>query len=102
MVCRGGKAPWKIAQRVDRHLLAVVEDLQHPFRGADPHFLANQRVRNTVIMSFEGDVVIDVHPGIFPASKFIGTFRQRQQCRLVQFFEQFSARSFQDAASLSR
>ena len=77
---------------MDRHLLAAVEDFQHPFGGADLHFLPNKRMRNTVIVPFECHVVIDVHPGILPPGKFIRAFRQRQQGRLVQFFEQFLAR----------
>ena len=67
-----------MAQRVNRHLLAVVENRQHPFGGADAHFLAHQRVWHTVIMAFEGNVVIDVHPGVLPPGKFIQAFRQRE------------------------
>ena len=91
MICRGGKAPWKIAQRMDGHLLAAMEDFQHSLGGVDLHFLANKGMRNTVIMAFEGDMVIDAHSGVPPAGEFIRVLRQRQQCRLVQFLEQFSS-----------
>jgi hypothetical protein len=44
-------------------------------------------MRNTIIMPFKGNVVIDVNLGIFPDGEFIGAFRQGVQGGLIQFFE---------------
>ena len=92
MVCRGGKPPGEMAQGwiATCWLLWKTSTIRSVARICTSW--PTRRVRNAVIMPFEGDVVIDAHPGILPPGKFIRALGQGQQGRLVQLFEQLLAR----------
>ncbi len=59
------------------HPFALVEDFDGFLGRPDGHFLAAQRVGDTVVMLVVLDVVIDVDTGRLPDCKLVGRFRQR-------------------------
>ncbi len=72
--------------------MALVEDFDRLFGGPDVHFLAAQGIGHAVEVLFKEDVVVDVDPGLLPAGKLVGRFRQGRQGGLVHLGEQFPAR----------
>ena len=87
----GAAADWFAVDLNGGETLSVLKDFNGKRGHAHLEFLFEIFVRNTVIMAFEGHVVIDAHPGILPPGEFIGAFRQGEEGRLVQLFEELRA-----------
>ena len=56
--------------------LVFVEDFDHPFCGANAHFLMDQGMGNGIEVFLKIDVVVDIHSGCLPGGQFIRSFRQ--------------------------
>ena len=91
----GGIAAGDVAAGMNGHCFrfALVEDLDHPFRGTDPHFLVDQPIRDRVEMLLEFNVVVDIYPGSLVHHIFVRFFRQGPQIGAVDVFKLLSPRS---------
>ena len=58
------------------HSFALVEDFHHTGGKPGVQLLANQLVGHAVVVLFDFNVVVNVHPYLFPFGEFVGLWRQ--------------------------
>jgi len=76
MLRTGRETPDCAAAGMNGDLLPLVENLHHPFAGADLHLLVNKCMRHAVEVLFKGNMVVNIDLGSFPGGKFIWLFGQ--------------------------
>src|ERR1035438_7983604 len=73
---------------MSRDSIAAIEDLDGVRRDPCPHLLAQQRVRQRVIMPLDFDVVVEADPAFFPLRVNIGLDRQLLERGAFDIIEQ--------------
>ena len=73
-----------VASGMACHPFFFVKNLHRSYGISHRHFLLNQKIGDAVIMSFQFDVVINIHPCFFPAGVFIPLDGQKLQGGLLE------------------
>ena len=68
--------------------LALVEALHGAFAVTGLQLLSDQLVGHRVVVTVDLDVVVDIHPHLFPLGKFVGLSGQGTQRRALELLEQ--------------
>jgi hypothetical protein len=70
------------------HALALVEAFYAGGRDPDVDTFFDEAARHGVIMPVHFDMIVDVDRGLLPLGKDVRGARQREECWLVEGFEQ--------------
>jgi len=84
MVRNGRVTAAGMGTQMGGHTAVLERNLDGMLGGPDIDLLANERVRDTVVMLVELDMVVNVDPGLLPHGEFIRGCRQGLEGRLVQ------------------
>lgn len=88
----GGHAAGHRAAHVGGHPLSMVQHLDHRRREAGRHPFADERVRHTVEVLLDGDVIVDVRLRRGPLGEFVACGRQRPKGGTIGGVEQGTPR----------
>ena len=73
----GGMVPLPAAADMAGHPFVFVKALYGSGRDAHIELFCDQLMGHTVVMPLDFDVVVDMHPGLFPLGILVGANRQR-------------------------